>query len=99
MESLRRGYQFLLQSWQMAFADRDLIKPTLMALVVGIFVTVIGGVPVIMTFLAFGDSNVGRILGYVLGAVLVFVVPQSATGVSCEMPGAFGPRSYQSPRP
>jgi hypothetical protein len=73
MESLRRGYQFLLQSWQMAFADRDLIKPTLMALVVGIFVTVIGGVPVVMTFLAFGDSNVGRILGYVLGAVLVFL--------------------------
>jgi hypothetical protein len=73
MESLRRGYQFLLQSWQMAFADRDLIKPTLMALVVGFFVTVIGSVPVILTFLAFGDSTVGRVLGYVLGAALVFV--------------------------
>jgi hypothetical protein len=73
MESLRRGYQFLLQSWQMAFADRDLIKPTLIALVVGFFVTVIGSVPVIMTFLAFGDSTVGRVLGYVLGALLVFV--------------------------
>lgn len=73
MESLRRGYQFLLQSWQMAFADRDLIKPTLMALVVGFFVTLIGGVPVIMTFLAFGDSTVGRVLGSVLGALLVFV--------------------------
>jgi hypothetical protein len=73
MESLRRGYQFLLQSWQMAFADRDLIKPTLMALVAGFFVTVIGGIPVILTFLVFGDSTVGRVLGYVLGAVLVFV--------------------------
>lgn len=73
MESLRRGYQFLLQSWQMAFADRDLIKPTLMALVVGFFVTVIGGLPVILTFLVFGDSTIGRLLGYVLGALLVFV--------------------------
>jgi hypothetical protein len=73
MESLRRGYQFLLQSWQMAFADRDLIKPTLIALVVGFFITVVGSLPVIMIFLAFGDSAVGRVLGYVLGAVLVFV--------------------------
>jgi hypothetical protein len=73
MESLRRGYQFLVQSWQMAFADRDLIKPTLIALVVGFFVTVIGSIPVILTFLVFGDSSVGRLLGYVLGALLVFV--------------------------
>jgi hypothetical protein len=73
MESLRRGYQFLVQSWQMAFADRDLIKPTLLALVAGFLVTVIGSVPVILTFLAFGDSTVGRVLGYVLGALLVFV--------------------------
>jgi hypothetical protein len=73
MESLRRGYQFLLEAWQMAFADRDLIKPTLMALVVGFFVTVIGGLPVILTFLFFGDSTIGRVLGYVLGALLVFV--------------------------
>ncbi len=73
MESLRRGYQFLMQSWQMAFADRDLIKPTLIALVVGFLVTVIGSIPVILTFLVFGDSTVGRVLGYVLGALLVFV--------------------------
>jgi hypothetical protein len=73
MESLRRGYQFLVQSWQMAFADRDLIKPTLLALVAGFLVTVIGSVPVILTFLAFGDTTVGRVLGYVLGALLVFV--------------------------
>jgi hypothetical protein len=73
MESLRRGYQFLVQSWRMAFADRDLIKPTLMALVTGFLVTVIGSVPVILTFLAFGESTVGRVLGYVLGALLVFV--------------------------
>ncbi len=73
MESLRRGYQFLVQSWQMALADRDLIKPTMIALVVGFFVTVIGSIPVILTFLVFGDSSVGRLLGYVLGALLVFV--------------------------
>lgn len=73
MQSLRRGFDFLKQSWQMALADRDLIKPSLLALLAGFIVTVIGSIPVVLAFVVFGDSGFGRALGYVLGAVLIFV--------------------------
>jgi hypothetical protein len=73
MQSLQRGFSFLKQSWQMAFADHDLIKPSLLALLVGVIVTLVGSVPVILAFLVFGDSGPGRIVGYVFAAVLIFV--------------------------
>jgi len=73
MQSLQRGFSFLKQSWQMAFADHDLIKPSLLALVVGIIITLIGSVPVILAFLVFGDSGPGKIIGYIFAAVLIFV--------------------------
>ncbi len=73
MDSLRRGFAFLKQSWQMAMADHDLIKPTLYALVVGFFVTLVGSIPVVMAFVLFGDRGFGQVLGYLLGAVLIFL--------------------------
>jgi hypothetical protein len=73
MQSLTRGFNFLKQSWQMALADKDLIKPSIYALLAGLIVTVIGSVPVIAAFILFGDSGFGRAIGYGLGAVLIFV--------------------------
>jgi hypothetical protein len=57
----------------MAKADPDLIKPTLYALVAGFLVTLVGSIPVVMTFVVLGDRGFGRALGYILGAILIFV--------------------------
>lgn len=73
MQSISRGFSFLKQSWQMAFADRDLLKPTIYAIFVGMVVSVMGMVPIIGTAFLFGDSKVGQYLLYLEGAVLVFV--------------------------
>jgi hypothetical protein len=73
MESLKRGYGFLKQSWGMALADRDLIKPSIYALFAGILVTLVGSIPVILAFVLFGDQGFGQVIGYILGAILIFV--------------------------
>ncbi|NUM44995.1 MAG: hypothetical protein HUU38_09830 [Anaerolineales bacterium] len=73
MQAISRGFSFLKQSWQMAFADRDLLKPTIYAIFVGMIVSVIGLIPIIGTALIFGDEGIGRYLLYIEGAVLVFV--------------------------
>ena len=36
MQSFSRGWSFLKQAWEMAFKDKDLLKPSIYALVVGI---------------------------------------------------------------
>ena len=74
MQSLSRGWNFLQEAWRMAFKDRDLIKPSIYAMIAGFFVTVIGLIPLIGVGLLFGDSGlVGRALLVIIGAVLVFV--------------------------
>ena len=35
MQSFSRGWSFLKQAWEMAFKDKDLLKPSVYALVVG----------------------------------------------------------------
>lgn len=40
MQSFSRGWSFLVQAWQMAFKDRDLLKPSIYALLVGFVVSV-----------------------------------------------------------
>lgn len=72
MESFSRGWNFLKQAWQMAFKDKDLLKPTLFALVVGAVVSAIGIVPIVGVALLMGDSNVGGIVLFALGALLIF---------------------------
>ena len=47
MESFSRGWSFLKQAWAMAFKDRDLIKPSIYALIVGMIVSLIGIIPII----------------------------------------------------
>jgi len=73
MESFRRGYSFFKQAWQMAFADRDLLKPTIYAFFTGFIVTVIGIVPIVIASLFFGDGRFGNTITYILGTILFFV--------------------------
>jgi hypothetical protein len=57
----------------MAVKDKDLLKPSIYSLIVGMIVSVIGIIPIIGAFLIFGDSQIGNIVLFVLGAILVFV--------------------------
>ena len=74
MQSLARGWSFMQQAWQMAFKDKDLIKPSIYALIVGFFVSIIGIIPLIGASFLFGGSNsfVGQIAMVVVGAILIF---------------------------
>jgi hypothetical protein len=56
----------------MAFKDKDLIKPSIFALIAGSIVSVIGVVPIIGVAILFGDSQFGNILYFVFGAILIF---------------------------
>ena len=74
MESFSRGWSFLKQAWQMALQDKDLIKPSIYALIVGSIVSVIGSIPIIIAALLLGDAGrVGQFILAVMGAFLVFI--------------------------
>ncbi len=73
MESFKRGFDFLKQSWKMALADRDLLKPSIISLIAGIVITLIFSIPLILTGLTFGDSRIGQVLYFIFGTLLVFV--------------------------
>lgn len=74
MESFARGWSFLQQAWSMAFKDKDLIKPSIYALIVGSIVSVIGSIPIIIAAFFLGDAGrIGQIILAVMGAFLVFV--------------------------
>ncbi|MBI3150896.1 MAG: hypothetical protein HYZ21_02080 [Chloroflexi bacterium] len=73
MQSFSRGWNFLKQAWSMAFKDKDLLKPSLYALIVGMVISVIGIIPIILAAVTLGDSQFGRIVMGVLGAILMFV--------------------------
>ena len=73
MQSFSRGWGFLKQAWSMAFKDKDLLKPSIYALVVGIIVSVIGIIPIIIAFFVFSGSRFGNIVIGLMGAVMMFV--------------------------
>lgn len=74
MESLARGWSFLIQAWQMAFKDKDLIKPSLYALLIGITVTIAGLIPLLGVWVLLGDSTLlGRAVLALVGAAVLFV--------------------------
>jgi membrane-anchored glycerophosphoryl diester phosphodiesterase (GDPDase) len=73
MQSFSRGWSFLKQAWNMAFKDRDLLKPSIYALVVGMIVSVIGIIPIAIAGLIFGGSQIGNIVMAVLGGIMVFI--------------------------
>jgi len=73
MQSFSRGWSFLQQAWQMAFKDKDLLKPSIYALIAGAIVSVIGIIPIIIVVFLFDTSGlIGRALLFIFGAVLVF---------------------------
>ncbi len=73
MQSLSRGWSFLQQAWQMAFKDKDLIKPSIYAMIVAFFVSIIGIIPLVGAALLLGDSGLfGRVVMGVIGAALIF---------------------------
>ena len=73
MQSFSRGWSFLQQAWQMAFKDKDLLKPSIYALIAGVIVSVIGIIPIIVVVLLFDTSGlIGRALLFIFGAILVF---------------------------
>ncbi len=73
MQSFLRGWSFLKQAWEMAFKDRDLLKPSVYALVVGMILSVIGIIPIALAYLIFGGSLLGNMAIFLLGVILVFV--------------------------
>ena len=72
MQSFSRGWSFLSQAWGMAFKDKDLIKPSIYALGVGLVVSIIGIIPIIGAYLLFGETSIGQVVTFVLGALMVF---------------------------
>lgn len=73
MDSFRRGWNFLKQSWKMALADRDLIKPSIYALIAGFIVSLIAIIPMGLAGLFLGDTRIGQPIVYIMGAALIFV--------------------------
>lgn len=74
MESFTRGWSFLQQAWQMAFRDKDLIKPSIYALVVGTIISIVGSIPILIAAFLIGDAGrAGQFVLGVMGAFLVFL--------------------------
>ena len=60
MDSFRRGWDFLKQSWKMALADRDLLKPSVYALIAGFIVSLIAFIPMGLAGWLLGDTKIGQ---------------------------------------
>ena len=73
MQSFSRGWSFLKQAWEMAFKDKDLLKPSIYALVAGMIVSVIGIIPLAIGYFIFGTNGVGGFVMIIMGGILVFV--------------------------
>jgi hypothetical protein len=73
MESFRRGWAFLKQSWQMALKDKDLIKPSIYTLIAGVIVTLVLVVPIGFVTFLLQDSLYGRSIIYILWAIVIFI--------------------------
>ncbi|HSG44389.1 MAG TPA: hypothetical protein VLA72_14665 [Anaerolineales bacterium] len=73
MQSFSRGWSFLKQAWSMAFKDKDLLKPSIYALVVGAAVSVLGIIPIALVAVLLGGSQFGNIIMAIMGGLMVFV--------------------------
>jgi hypothetical protein len=73
MESFKRGWAFLKQSWEMVIKDRDLIKPSIFTLLAGFLVTLILVVPIGFVTFLLQDSLYGKFIIYILWAIVIFI--------------------------
>lgn len=78
MQSFKRGWEFLKQSWQMALKDKDLLKPSIFTLIAGLIITLVLVVPIGFATFLLQDSLYGRIIIYILWAIVIFI--QYTTG-------------------
>ncbi len=73
MESLSRGWKFLMEAWKMAADDVDLIKPSIYTLVTGFFVTIAGAIPfALMWVLLNGKGATSGIVLFLIGVLFIF---------------------------
>ncbi|HET7145496.1 MAG TPA: hypothetical protein VFI68_15865 [Anaerolineales bacterium] len=73
MQGFSRGWEFLKQAWSMAFKDKDLLKPSVFALIVGMIVSVIGTIPIVGAAFVVGNTQIGNFILFIMGGILVFV--------------------------
>ena len=74
MQSFSRGWSFLKQVWKMAFQDKDLIKPSVYALLAGLIVSLIFLLPMAgVTLFVDQSTTLGQVILVLLGAVMVFI--------------------------
>jgi len=73
MQSFSRGWAFLKQAWSMAFKDKDLLKPSIYALILGTIVSVIGIIPLAGAAFFISGSQIGNFILFIMGSILVFV--------------------------
>jgi hypothetical protein len=73
MESFKRGWAFLKQSWQMAIKDKDLIKPSIYTLIAGFIVTLILVIPIGFVTFLLQNSVFGKYVIYILWAIVIFI--------------------------
>jgi hypothetical protein len=73
MQSFSRGWSFLKQAWEMAFKDKDLLKPSIYALIAGGIVSVLGIIPLAIGYFIFGTEGIGGFIMFIMGGLLVFV--------------------------
>jgi len=72
MQSFSRGWSFLKQAWSMAFKDKDLLKPSIYALVAGMIVSVVGIIPIAIAGMILGGSQFGNVIMVLLGGLMIF---------------------------
>lgn len=74
MGSFRRGWSFLLQAWQMAWKDPDLIKPSVFALLAGLGISLVFLPLIVGAALLFNtDTLFGQGVVFILSALMIFV--------------------------
>lgn len=74
MDSFRRGWSFLLQAWQMAWKDPDLIKPSVFALLAGLGISLVFLPLIVGAALLFNtDTLFGQGVVFILSALMIFV--------------------------
>jgi hypothetical protein len=73
MESFKRGWAFLKQSWQMVLKDKDLIKPSIYTIIAGFIVTLILVIPIGFATFLLQNSPIGKFIIYVLWAIVIFI--------------------------
>ncbi len=70
VDSLKRGYAFLIQAWRMARTDPDLFKPSVYTLLAGLIFLIIGLIPIAGSVLLFSGRTYGQVVTGFFAALL-----------------------------